>query len=228
MVGTGWDVWRGRWCWFRSCCPGSGCGWRSGASGLACLKPGCSRCSRRSPSRTDPPCPHFQRCGGCQYQHAGYQFQLEQKRLILEEVFRRVGKLEPPQAEVIAGPPWEYRNRTQLHLQGGEIGYFEHGSHRLCPVERCPVCSPKINETLAALRGMLRDPRLPHFVESIELFSNETEVQLNVLVTQRPVSRRFFEWCGERSRAWLQPSTIRRLAQPGASATGPSFRSTAF
>jgi 23S rRNA (uracil1939-C5)-methyltransferase len=151
-----------------------------------------------APSRTDPPCPYFQRCGGCHYQHLGYQSQLEQKRVILEEVFRRVGKLEPPQPDPVASPPWEYRNRSQLHLQGGEIGYFEHGSHRLCPVQRCPISSPKINETLAALRGMLRDPRFPHFVKSIELFTNETEVQLNVLATQRPVSRRFFEWCGER------------------------------
>jgi 23S rRNA (uracil1939-C5)-methyltransferase len=45
---------------------------------------------------------------------------------------------------------------------------------------------------------MLRDPRWPRFVGSIELFTNETDVQLNVVDTARPVARRFFEWCAER------------------------------
>jgi len=45
-------------------------------------------------SRIEPRCPYFQRCGGCQYQHAGYDFQVEQKRAILQEMLRRVGKIE--------------------------------------------------------------------------------------------------------------------------------------
>ena len=44
--------------------------------------------------RIVPPCPYFQRCGGCHYQHATYEYQLDQKRLILREVLRRVGKIE--------------------------------------------------------------------------------------------------------------------------------------
>src|SRR5580658_10074363 len=47
-----------------------------------------------SASRISPGCPYFQRCGGCQYQHIDYPFQLEQKREILREVLRRVGKIE--------------------------------------------------------------------------------------------------------------------------------------
>jgi 23S rRNA (uracil1939-C5)-methyltransferase len=45
---------------------------------------------------------------------------------------------------------------------------------------------------------MLRDRRFPRFVRSLELFTNETEVQLNVLETAQPVSRRFFDWAAER------------------------------
>lgn len=149
--------------------------------------------------RIEPRCPFFYRCGGCQYQHFDYEMELEQKREILREVLRRVGKLEAPEEiRVISGPPWEYRNRAQLHLAGGEIGYFTHGSRRLVPVDRCPISSPKINEALAALRGMLADRRFPRFVRSIELFTNEAEVQLNVLESSQAVARRFFDWCAER------------------------------
>jgi 23S rRNA (uracil1939-C5)-methyltransferase len=152
----------------------------------------------RSPERVEPPCPYFARCGGCSYQHAGYEFQLAQKTAIVREVLRRVGKLEAPEEiAVISGPPWEYRNRAQFHLDGGRIGFLEAGSHRLCPVDRCPISSPRLNEALAALRRMIRDRRFPRFLRSVELFTNERDVQLNALDTGRPLARGFFQWCAE-------------------------------
>ena len=152
-----------------------------------------------APSRTEPPCPFFLRCGGCQYQHATYAEQLTQKQAILREALRRGGKVEAPEEiRVIAGEPLGYRNRTQFHLAGGEIGYFGPGSHRLVPVDRCPISSPRINESLAALRGMQAERRFPGFVSSLEVFTNEAAVQVNVLETAQPVSKRFFDWCAER------------------------------
>jgi 23S rRNA (uracil1939-C5)-methyltransferase len=149
--------------------------------------------------RTEPPCPFFFRCGGCHYQHATYEVQLEQKVAILREALRRVGKLEAPEhIRVLSGEPLGYRNRTQFHLAAGEIGYFGFASHRLVPVDRCPISSPKVNEALAALRDMRTQRRFPAFVSSIEVFTNETDVQLNVLEAAQPVSRRFFDWCAER------------------------------
>jgi 23S rRNA (uracil1939-C5)-methyltransferase len=44
---------------------------------------------------------------------------------------------------------------------------------------------------------MLRDSRWPRFVRSIEIFTDERQVQLTVIDADRPVARRFFEWCGE-------------------------------
>ena len=40
-----------------------------------------------SPHRLSPPCPHFTHCGGCHYQHASYEHQLEIKKEILREIF---------------------------------------------------------------------------------------------------------------------------------------------
>ncbi len=149
-----------------------------------------------SPERRDPPCPYFQRCGGCHYQHARYEYQVAQKREVLREALRRLGKVEAPdQIETAAAPPWEYRNRVQLHLAGGEIGFLETGSNRVCPVEHCPVAHPELNRALGALRRMARDSRFPRFLKSLELFTNGTEVQVNALETARPLARRFFEWC---------------------------------
>jgi 23S rRNA (uracil1939-C5)-methyltransferase len=148
--------------------------------------------------RVAAPCPVFGRCGGCHYQHAPYEYQLAAKRAILAEDLRRLGKIEPPvEIAVVAGEPWGYRNRAQLHVEGAKIGYREARSHKLCGVDECPIGSPKINEAIGALNGMLRDGRWPRFLRSLEVFTDERQAQLNVLETQRPVARRFFDWCAE-------------------------------
>lgn len=151
-----------------------------------------------SPERIEPSCPYFGRCGGCQYQHSSPEFQSARKVEILREQLRRLGKIDyQDEIPVIAGPPLGYRNRTQFHLQEDRIGFYAAGSHDLIDVEFCPVSSPRINDALAVLRRMLADARFPRFVTSIELFTNEQDVLLNILETSKPVGKRFFDWCEE-------------------------------
>jgi 23S rRNA (uracil1939-C5)-methyltransferase len=157
-----------------------------------------------SEDRVDPPCRLFTRCGGCHYQHAPYEFQLARKVEILREQLRRVGKIEyTGEIETISGPPLGYRNRAQFHVQAqpgegaGRIGYLAPRSHTLVPVTgECPVASPKLNQALAALREKVRDPQFPRFVSSIELFTNETDVQVNIVESDKRVARWFFDWVG--------------------------------
>lgn len=129
-------------------------------------------------ARVSPGCPYFQRCGGCQYQHIDYAVQVEQKREILREVLQRVGKIEfAGEIGLISGEPWEYRNRVQLHIEGGKVGYFAQGSRDLCAIDRCPIASPKLNEVI----GGLTELDLRSVSTAFELFTNETEVQVNVV-----------------------------------------------
>jgi 23S rRNA (uracil1939-C5)-methyltransferase len=132
-----------------------------------------------SPSRVSPDCPYFPRCGGCQYQHLDSATQLDQKRAILREVLRRVGKIECGEIGTIAGEPWHYRNRVQVHIDRGQVGYFEHGSRRLCAIDHCPIASPVLNQAISTIHSHL--PQLGPFTSAVELFTNETEVQVNVL-----------------------------------------------
>ena len=127
-----------------------------------------------SPARVAPGCPYFQRCGGCHYQHIDYTAQLEQKRAILREALQRVGKIEfAGGIEAISGEPWQYRNRVQLHLENGKVGYYGQHSRDLMAIEHCPIASPKISETIGKI-----DARAD---TALELFTNETEVQVNVV-----------------------------------------------
>ena len=148
-----------------------------------------------SAARVTPQCPYFQRCGGCNYQHADYAFQVDQKRSILREVLRRVGKIEfDSEIEAIFGEPWQYRNRAQLHIENGAVGYFEHGSHTLCAIDHCPIVSPVLNGAIAKLKTEL--PAFRWFTGTVELFTNETDVQVNVLDRVPAPIRSLFESLG--------------------------------
>lgn len=149
-----------------------------------------------SGDRVEPLCPYFGSCGGCQYQHAGYEAQLRFKRDILAETLRRTGGIEfdPERIATEAGEPWGYRNRAQFHVEKGRIGYREMQSRKLVPIEKCPIGSPRINEAIARLNRMVRDRRWPGFLESIEIFTDERQVQWNVLETRQPLAKQFFDW----------------------------------
>lgn len=129
-----------------------------------------------SPHRIAPPCPHFARCGGCHYQHADYEHQLEVKKEILLENLRRIARLELQcKIQVHPSPPWNYRNRSRLQMRTRPhfaAGYFKFASHELLPVEECPISSPLINRGLAALWQSGRAGKAVEGVREVEFFTN--------------------------------------------------------
>ena len=149
-----------------------------------------------SPRRTQPGCEYFGQCGGCQYQHAEYAMQLEQKRNILLETLQRLGGIRHDrEIPMVSSEPWQYRNRVQLHFGERSVGFHELGSHDLCGIDHCPISSPVLNDVIRKLRDAVKRPEWPKFLRSLEVFTNEREVQLNILDSLRPVAARFFDWC---------------------------------
>ncbi len=106
-----------------------------------------------SPWRVEPRCPYFGRCGGCHWQHINPLFQAEIKGGILKDVLGRLGGLKEISAPslVPSKHPYQYRVRVQLKVEGKNIGYYQEGSHRLIPIEHCPIAHPLVNETLSVL-----------------------------------------------------------------------------
>lgn len=148
--------------------------------------------------RVVPRCEYFGRCGGCQYQHADYGYQLEQKQAILRETLRRIGGISfDGEIQTISGEPWQYRNRIQLHFENGRMGFRYADSHEICGITHCPISSPKLNEVIATLVEAVKRPEWPSFLRSLEVFTDETSVQLHVVESNRPVAARFFHWMTE-------------------------------
>ena len=134
--------------------------------------------------RVEPRCPYFLRCGGCHYQHASYEHQLQIKAAVLKENLRRIAKLElENELEIHPSPPWNYRNRTRFKIQTSPqfaLGYYKFGSHELLPVEECPISSPLINRVMAAFWEMGRAGKMAEGILELELFANAEDTELLV------------------------------------------------
>jgi 23S rRNA (uracil1939-C5)-methyltransferase len=142
-----------------------------------------------SPARVAAACEYFGECGGCHYQHARYQEQLDYKAGILRETLARTAKLDWREPIAVhPSPPWHYRNRTRLRVAHAPfaLGYFKHGSHQLLAVERCPISSELIERALAAVWELGRSGALPASVREIEFFAGATDDKLVLEVFFEP------------------------------------------
>ncbi|MFN0070584.1 MAG: class I SAM-dependent RNA methyltransferase [Chloroflexota bacterium] len=114
-----------------------------------------------SPDRTEPVCPMFGVCGGCQLQHARYDAQLRIKRDMVVEQLRRIGGFDA--AEDLVRPamgminPWEYRNHARFSVgrRHGELGFTQRNTRRLLRIEHCYLMHPRVNKVLHELQGQL-------------------------------------------------------------------------
>jgi len=102
-----------------------------------------------SPDRVPPRCPHYQKCGGCHYQHVRYPAQLTAKSVILQDQLERIGKIaNPPVGATVPSPrPWHYRNHAQFHLTPeGRLGFKARDGETVLPIETCPLLDETVSE----------------------------------------------------------------------------------
>ena len=115
--------------------------------------------SSPSPERTDPKCPYYSRCGGCQYQHISYEHQLRIKERQVMESFERIGKIvSPPMKAIIPSPrTFNYRGKAEYHLKLSDpgqphTGFMDTGGGKLVDIERCEIVDESINHTYHQFR----------------------------------------------------------------------------
>jgi 23S rRNA (uracil1939-C5)-methyltransferase len=178
-----------------------------------------------SPRRIDPRCPYFERCGGCHYQHADNDYQLEIKAAILKENLRRIAKLElDTELHIHSSPPWNYRNRSRFKVQTVPefaIGYYKFNSHELLPVAECPISSPLINRALAAVWEMGRAGKVPAGIQEIEFFANGGNTELLSEVYCSPDSEKLLvAFAAELKIALTEISSVAFFAARSAKAEG--------
>ncbi len=106
----------------------------------------------RRPAPADP------ECGGASYAHIAYERQLQLKREVIADTFRRVGK-HPLERDVpiVPSPEYDYRLRARLHVQGTRVGFLREGSHALCDAAATRQLAPMATDAMERLRDVLGD-----------------------------------------------------------------------
>lgn len=110
------------------------------------------RVLKEAAERVEPPCPLAAPglCGGCDWQHATPEFQRELKaRVVAEQLSRLAGLERPVEVEALPGGSLDWRSRVRLVAgRDGRAGLRAHRSHRVVPLDDCPIAVP---EALAAV-----------------------------------------------------------------------------
>jgi 23S rRNA (uracil1939-C5)-methyltransferase len=103
---------------------------------------------KSSPQRSQPKCEIYGKCGGCNWQHIDYKYQLEAKQEILKEIWtRKLGGNADELLPIIASPSiWAYRNRIQVKSHGQSSGFFAKNSHNIVEMLNCEIADEKINK----------------------------------------------------------------------------------
>ncbi|MHB8508850.1 MAG: class I SAM-dependent RNA methyltransferase [Candidatus Dormibacteria bacterium] len=115
--------------------------------------------SNPNPGRVIPPCPYVPECGGCQWQHAGYETQLELKRGIFAAAMRRAGAVVPEADMVPCDHPLRYRVRGELHVFEADgawrLGFVRRRSWEPIAVSDCLIHHPHITEAMPGIERAL-------------------------------------------------------------------------
>ena len=101
---------------------------------------------RPSEDRVEPPCPVAVPggCGGCDFQHATPAAQRSLKASVVQEQLKRLAGLDwDVEVEALSESPLGWRTRVRLAVdRDGRAGLRGQRSHRVIPIDDCPIASP--------------------------------------------------------------------------------------
>ena len=114
-----------------------------------------------SPYRIDPKCPIAHKCGGCDYRHIEYDYQLQIKKQLL------INTLKNNQIEDVLGcdNPDNYRNKVQVPVREGKVGFYRRHSNDIMEFDECLIESELANSIINDLKPQVKNLRqLRHII----------------------------------------------------------------
>ena len=106
----------------------------------------------KSSKRVEPFCKYFGVCGGCSLCHLNYENTLEYKK---ERVKNILSKFDIPKINVIRNEnDLYYRNKIELKIVDGKLGFYEKSTHNLIEIKECKVTKKSINKSFEFVKNM--------------------------------------------------------------------------
>ena len=118
--------------------------------------------TKESDSRIFDGCKYQDICGGCQFMHVNYEYELETKKKYLKSLFNNIKK----EIDIIpASDIYNYRNKCQMNYKLSAkgniiVGLYEEHSHNIVTVDSCMIQSTKANQTINKINEILKKNKI--------------------------------------------------------------------
>ena len=121
-----------------------------------------------SPYRVEPQCKFYNLCGGCNLQIATDEYQVQLRKEIFTDCFRRNLRDDfdkVPEIQVVSANNFGYRNRFQF--QNG--GLQEKAQNKTVKIDFCPIAVDKVN-------SLLKKDLIPTTKDRLFVFDDKTSL----------------------------------------------------
>jgi len=102
----------------------------------------------KSPRRIIPKCKYFDICGGCQLQHLNYDDSTLYKKEKINDLFKRNELFDGNIKFIKNENDFYYRNKIELKVVNGQIGFYQSKSHDLVEIDECLITKSCINNVI--------------------------------------------------------------------------------
>lgn len=131
-----------------------------------------SKITKPSPHRITDGCPYQRDCGGCQFMHMDYAYEIEQKRNFLKDLFKGMKGI-PPIDVISTFEPYHYRNKSQMTYKLSKTkkvvcGFYEEYSHRLITVTDCRLQAKASNQIIHEINLILSKHKIRPYDEKTQ------------------------------------------------------------
>jgi 23S rRNA (uracil1939-C5)-methyltransferase len=136
--------------------------------------------------RTEPPCRHFTRCGGCALQHVAREPYLAWKRDLVVDALKQRGFAHALVEDIRAVGPGTRRRasfKAQKTKRFVELGFYAPRTQTLIDVQDCPILVPSLFAVIAPLRKALNG--ILTISEKPELHTTLTDTGIDLTIRQK-------------------------------------------
>ncbi len=124
-----------------------------------------------SDDRINPPCPYYEKCGGCDLQHMSYDRQLKFKTDLVGDTLKKYAKLDKTINDTLSfGDEFGYRNKFAFPVasENGtiKIGLYRAFSHNIVEIDKCMLQSKISEKILACFKEFMEVSKLSAYDET--------------------------------------------------------------
>ena len=128
----------------------------------------------KSDKREDEDCGSYKRCGGCSLRHIKYDYTLEMKREMVQNLVNKMLSSSIKVNHTIGMDyPYNYRNKLQYPIgkdkDGNKVmGMYAKRSHEIIPVNNCIIQNKKSQDIANEILSIIKDDKIDVYDEKTE------------------------------------------------------------